>query len=68
MSSSNNLIVNNSNGPGVLMMKGGVMGSNWFTSENGGNGIDFFVTSMLSFKISSVYVLMGVHNIIKSGC
>jgi hypothetical protein len=37
----NNLIVNNSNGPGVLMMKGGVMGSNWFTSENGGNGIDF---------------------------
>ena len=37
----NNLIVNNSIGPGVLMMKGGVIGSNWFTSENGGNGVDF---------------------------
>lgn len=37
----NNLIVNNSTGPGVLMMKGGVSGSNWLVSENKGNGIDF---------------------------
>ena len=37
----NNLIVNNSSGPGILMMKGGVIGDNWSASNNGGNGIDF---------------------------
>ena len=37
----NNLIVNNSIGPGILMMKGGVMGNNWVVSENGANGVDF---------------------------
>jgi hypothetical protein len=37
----NNLIVNNSSGPGVLMMKGGVIGKNWLVSGNEGNGIDF---------------------------
>jgi len=37
----NNLVVNDSIGPGVLMMKGGIIGSNWFTSGNGGNGVDF---------------------------
>ena len=37
----NNLIVNNSIGPGILMMKGGVIGNNWVASENGANGVDF---------------------------
>mgnify|MGYP006138279145 CR=1 FL=1 len=36
----NNLIVNNSTGPGVLMMKGGAIGNDWLVSGNGGNGID----------------------------
>ena len=37
----NNLVVRNSSGPGVLLWKGGVRGTNWETSENGASGVDF---------------------------
>ena len=37
----NNLVVKNSSGPGILMWKGGVSGTNWETTGNGANGIDF---------------------------
>ena len=37
----NDLVVRNSSGPGVLMWKGGVRGTNWDISENGANGVDF---------------------------
>ena len=37
----NNLVVRNSSGPGILLWKGGVRGTNWETSENGASGVDF---------------------------
>ena len=37
----NDLVVRNSSGPGVLMWKGGVRGTNWEITENGANGLDF---------------------------
>ena len=37
----NNLVVRNSSGPGILLWKGGVRGTNWESSENGASGVDF---------------------------
>jgi len=37
----NNLVVRNSSGPGVLMWKGGVRGTNWEITGNGVSGVDF---------------------------
>ena len=37
----NDLVVRNSSGPGVLMWKGGVRGTNWEVTENGASGLDF---------------------------
>ena len=37
----NNLVVSNSSGPGVLMWKGGVRGTNWEITGNGNTGVDF---------------------------
>jgi hypothetical protein len=37
----NDLVVTNSTGPGILLWKGGAMGQDWWTSDNGGNGADF---------------------------
>ena len=37
----NNLVVRNSTGPGVLLWKGGVRGTNWNVSDNGASGVDF---------------------------
>ena len=37
----NDLVVRNSSGPGILMWKGGVSGTNWESTGNGANGIDF---------------------------
>ena len=37
----NNLVVRNSSGPGILLWKGGVRGTNWEASENGASGVDF---------------------------
>ena len=36
-----NLVVQNSTGAGVVMAKGGVIGSNWTISGNGANGVSF---------------------------
>ena len=37
----NDLVVTNSTGPGILLWKGGAMGQDWWTSNNGASGVDF---------------------------
>ena len=37
----NDLVVTNSTGPGILLWKGGAMGQDWWTSDNGASGADF---------------------------
>ena len=37
----NDLVVTNSTGPGILLWKGGAMGHDWWTSNNGASGVDF---------------------------
>ncbi|MED6312799.1 MAG: hypothetical protein VX653_03050 [Candidatus Thermoplasmatota archaeon] len=37
----NDLVVTNSSGPGILLWKGGAMGQDWWSSENGASGVDF---------------------------
>ena len=37
----NDLVVENSTGPGVLLWKGGAQGADWVVSDNGANGVDF---------------------------